>query len=104
MGVFKSAVTGSDGSVDPGYLGLFWVMFVTTGSIPVMVIAALFAQYFDPLHQFHAQELGIGIGAACTGFATAAGAVGLFRMGDKERNHDPAPGSKAVTVNMEQPK
>lgn len=103
MGVFRSAITGNDGSVDPGYLGLYWVMFVTTGSIPIMVAAALIAQYFDPLHAFEAQALGIGIGAACTGFATAAGAVGLFRMGDKERHQDP-PGAKAVTVNMEQPK
>ena len=82
--VFRSAVTGS-GDIDAGYLAMYCVMVAVIGAIPIMCVGSLWAMHLDPTHQFHVQDLGIGVGAVCGGFATAIGAVGLFRMGDKER-------------------
>ena len=86
MSVFRSAITDSaDGSVDAGYLALYWVMCVTVSTIPVLCVLAAIAMWLDPEHKFPVQDLGIGIGAVCTGFGVAVGAVGAFRMGDKPR-------------------
>ena len=96
MSVFRSAITDPvDGTVDAGYLALFWVMTVTVSTIPVMLGLAAFAMYLDPAHEFPVQDLGIGIGAVCTGFGVACGAVGAFRAGDK-----PRPAAVGTTTTM----
>jgi hypothetical protein len=83
--VFRSAITGADGLVDAGYLGLFGVMLMVLGMIP-------FALMLTAIHMFisldHALDL-VGVAAiiasAGAAFGTAAAGVGMFRMGDK--NH-----------------
>lgn len=85
MSIFRSAITGKDGEVDAGYLALAGTFLIVLGAIPVMCTAALLVAWLSPDHRFDAQSLGIGIGAVCGGFATVCGAVGLFRMGDKEK-------------------
>ncbi len=85
MNVFRSAVKGSDGEVDAGYLALFWIMTVVITVIPFMCVFAAVAMWLDILHKFDVQALGIGIGSVCTGFGVAVGAVGAFRAGDKPR-------------------
>lgn len=77
MNVFRSAITGTDGEVDAGYLALFWTMCVVLTAIPFMCAMTIWYG-FDP------KELGTGIGFVAGGFATVAGAIGMFRMGDKE--------------------
>jgi len=81
--VFRSAITGADGTVDAGYLALFWIMAAVITMIPFMGIMTAVAMWFDPAHKFDVQGLGIGVGSACGGFGVAIGAVGAFRAGDK---------------------
>jgi len=85
LSVFRSAVTGSDGLVDAGYLAMFWVMAAVIMLIPFMGTMAAVEMWFDPLHKFDAKGLGIGVGGVCTGFGVAIGAVGVFRAGDRTR-------------------
>lgn len=94
MTIFRSAVTGADGTIDSGYLSLFGLMAVVITAIPFMCIFAAIAMVLDPAHRFDVQALGIGIGSVCTGFGVSVGAVGAFRMGDKER-----PGTVTTTQN-----
>ncbi len=83
--IFRSAITDGNGDVDAGYLAMFALMALVVGAIPIMVIGAFLAMWFDPTHEFNVKDLGIGIGAVCGGFATAAGGIGMFRAGDKPR-------------------
>lgn len=85
MSIFSSAITGADGQVDAGYLAMFAVMLIVMGAVPSMCIGTFLAMWYAPDHRFDVQSLGVGIGAVCGGFATAIGAVGLFRAGDKEK-------------------
>lgn len=91
MSVFRSAITGADGTVDAGYLALFSIMVAVVLLVPFMGIMAGLAMIWSPTHAFDVQGLGIGVGSVCGGFGVAVGAVGAFRMGDKERNHTPVP-------------
>lgn len=99
--IFRSAITGEDGQVDAGYLALFWVLVLVVGAIPVMCVGTLAAMYFDAHHVFKAQELGVGIGAVCTGFAAAIGGVGLFRAGDKTHPQQPSSTTTISTPGQE---
>lgn len=84
-GIFRSAVTGSDGEIDSGYLAMFWGMVIVLNAIPFMCVFAAIGMWLDPVHKFDVQGLGIGIGSVCGGFGVFLGAVGAFRMGDRER-------------------
>lgn len=86
MNVFRSAISNDQGEVDAGYLAMAVLMVIVTGAIPAMCIGTFVAMWFDPAHKFAVQDLGIGIGAVCGGFATAIGAVGVFRMGDRSHS------------------
>lgn len=83
--VFRSAITGSDGEVDAGYLALFWTMVAVLGAIPMMIGVETLALFIGAERRFHVQDLGIGIGSVCTGAGVVIGAVGAFRAGDKPR-------------------
>jgi hypothetical protein len=96
MSVFRSAVTGEDGSVDPGYLGLYVVMLIVLGAIPSAIVLTGIAMFYSPGHKLDLVGLGAVIAAATAGFGTAAGGVGLFRMGDK--SHAPAAASSSTTT------
>jgi len=84
VNVIQSAIRGEDGEVDAGYLAIAVAGLLILGAIPVMCLGSLGQMWLSPEHRFPAQDLGIGIGGACTGFATVCGAVGLFRWGDKK--------------------
>jgi hypothetical protein len=81
--IFRSAVTGTDGTIDPGYLGLFVVMLMVLGTIPGAMFLAAVRMYLDPAHPLDLTGIAAVIAAAGASFGTAAGGVGLFRMGDK---------------------
>jgi len=82
--VFRSAITGTDGSVDAGYLALFWTMCFTVSAIPFLLVVAGIAAYHQPDKSAEIiQSTGIAIGSVCTGAGVVIGAVGAFRMGDK---------------------
>jgi len=98
MNLFDSAVRGTDGEVDAGYLALFCLMVVVLGVIPLMCLGALVQMWKSPTHLFDVQSLGIGVGAVCTGFAAAIGGVGAFRMGDKPRAPVVTPSSVTATA------
>jgi hypothetical protein len=81
LNVFRSAVTGSDGSINVGYLSLFWIMIIVLNVIPWMcVFTAIDAFGYD--RPFDVRSLGYGVGAVCAGFSTALGALGIFLWGD----------------------
>lgn len=84
--VFRAAIDDGAGSVDAGYLALFWTMAATVSAIPVLLIVAGLAVHHGPDKAAEIiQAAGIAIGAVCTGAGVVIGAVGAFRMGDKPR-------------------
>lgn len=84
--VFRAAIDDGAGSVDAGYLALYWTMFATVGAIPFLLIVSGLAVYHSPEKAAEViQATGIAIGAICTGAGVVIGAVGAFRMGDKPR-------------------
>ena len=98
--VFRSAVEGSDGEVDAGYLALFWTMAATVSAIPWIAGVGGWVAMRDATQAGAIlQNVGVAIGAICTGAGVVIGAVGAFRMGDKPRLHPSAAGN--VTINTE---
>lgn len=84
--IFRSAVTNENGDVDAGYLALFWTMAATVGAIPFTLVVAGLAVHHSPEKAAEIiQATGVAIGAICTGAGVVIGAVGAFRMGDKDR-------------------
>lgn len=82
--IFRSAVTSSeDNSIDPGYLGLYAVMLVVLGAIPVSLLLAMVRLIVADDHPLDLVGIAAVIASAGAAFGTAAGGVGLFRMGDK---------------------
>jgi hypothetical protein len=70
-------------------------MAVTVTAIPILVLLGIIAALRQPDKAAEIiQATGIAIGAVCTGAGVVIGAVGAFRMGDKQR---PAPGSSVIT-------
>lgn len=91
--VFRSAITGDDGEVDAGYLGLYVVTAIVLGAIPSAILLAAVRMFLTPDHALDLVGIAAVIGAAGTCYGVAAGGVGLFRMGDK-----PRPGTATTTV------
>jgi phosphate/sulfate permease len=83
--IFESAIDDGHGQVDAGYLAIAVALVIILGAIPWMCVGALLQLAFSSDHHFAGQELGIGIGSVCGGFAAVCGAVGVFRAGDKDR-------------------
>ena len=83
MSVYRSAITGADGEVDAGYLGLYAVMVLCLGVIPAAVLLAAVQMIVTADHKLDLVGIAAVVAAAAAGFGTAAGGVGLFRMGDK---------------------
>ena len=99
MSVFRSAITGADGSVDPGYLALFWAMVGWSVSTVVLLGSGAMAVWFKSGEPGTViQNTGTALGAVSVGFATVIGAVGAFRMGDKPRIPEHGGGTVNVTA------
>lgn len=82
--IFRSAITGEDGSVDPGYLGLYVVLGIVLGVIPFSCAALFLRMLLLPDHPLDLVGLAAVVAASTAGFGAAASGVGLFRMGDKK--------------------
>ena len=96
-GIFRNAITESDGvNINVGYLSLYMVMICVLGAIPLLIIITVVQLWISETHTANVQELGVAIGAVCTGFGVALGAVGFFLMGDRK------PMPPATTVSMTQ--
>lgn len=92
--VFRSAIEGEDGQVDAGYLGLYVVMCTTMGAAVAITLAGMYSVYIKPdTAAAVIQAIGVAIVSCGTAFGASAGAVGLFRMGDK-----PHAGTTTTTV------
>jgi hypothetical protein len=94
VSVFREAITDTDGIVDVSYLALFWVLVSVLGAITFVCVMTLVAFLrcssncaFDP------QPLGIAVGAICTGFATALGALAGYMAATRHDRRDRVPSS-----------
>ena len=91
MSIFRSAIAGSDGAVDAGYLGLFVVMLLVLGTIPSAIIMVAVRMWLTPADPIDLTGLAAIVGAAGAAFGTAAAGVGLFRAGDKKTERSQPP-------------
>lgn len=78
----RDAVTDDRGDFDVANMGVAVVIAMTVGAVTVACVALLLGK--DP------QPLGVAVGAIFAGFATALGALGVYRWGD--RRAPPPPG------------
>lgn len=85
--VFRSAIHGDDGTVDPGYLALFWALVGWSVSGALLLAMGIAAIVMSGKGDAATVILNVGgaLGAISVGFGTVVGAVGLFRAGDKPR-------------------
>jgi hypothetical protein len=67
VSVFRSAVTAADGTVNVGYLSLFWIMIVVLNVIPWMCVFTA-VDAFGYNRPFDVRSLGYGVGAVCADF------------------------------------
>ncbi len=90
--IFRSAITGSDGQVDAGYLAIFFCMAVTVTMIPAVLLVGMWLAWTKPDVLMGLAAVVGALGAQC---AAVIAAVGVFRAGDKTKEVAPTP---AVTV------
>jgi hypothetical protein len=83
--IFRSAVTGPDGEVDAGYLGMYMIGVTILGAIPSALVLALVRMFLVADHPLDLMGVAAIIGSAGGCFGAAAAGVGLFRAGDKDR-------------------
>lgn len=94
--IFRSAITDASGDVDVGYLSLIWGLVGWGLAVGVVLVVGIFSSWRTPKEAAAiVQAIGVAIAGISGGFATMLGAVGLFRLGDRERA--PAPGSSTTT-------
>ncbi len=95
--IFRSAITGRDGSVDPGYLAIFWTMATTVTMIPVCAIFCAFMCLRTPENaEKIISSAAMLVGALGVQCGAVIGAVGMYRMGDKPNVPDAS--SKTVVT------
>jgi len=83
--VFRSAIVGADGEVDPGYLGLYIVTALVLGTIPASLLLVAIQMIILPHHPLDLIGVAAVIGAAGGCFGAAAAGVGIFRAGDRDK-------------------
>lgn len=94
--IFRSAITDANGDVDVGYLSLIWGLVGWGLAVGVVLVVGLFSAWRTPKEAAAIlQAIGVATAAISGGFATMLGAVGLFRMGDRDRA---APGLSTTTT------
>ncbi len=85
----KSTLTDDNGRYDVAFVSLFWVMVTVCSSISAMTAVSVFAYFRCRVFEvggvtvnctYDPQPLGIAIGAACGGFATALGALAGYML------------------------
>lgn len=100
MSVFRSAVTGEDGEVDAGYLGLFVIMVIVLGAIPAALVLAAVHLAIGKDHPLDLVGVAAVISAAGIAFGTASAGVGLFRRGDQPRPPPAPPATPSAIGNV----
>lgn len=102
----RESISDENGLADVAYVGFFMVGGAVVSAIVAMTVTAVVAAYvrcrasaaactFDP------QPLGIAIGAACTGLATALGALAGYMVATRRQPRPaapPAPVASTVTT------
>jgi hypothetical protein len=101
--IFRSAVTGDDGTIDPGYLGLYAVMLTVLGAIPATLLLAAVRLGVSADHPLDLVGVAAVVASAGAAFGTAAGGVGLFRMGDKPHPNTQITSAQQTTTTVTQP-
>lgn len=96
---FAVMMTDPDGEWDVGNVGLFALVVLVIGVIPIMLLMAFLGAYGTGV-KFDIQGLGVAIGAVCAGFATALGALGAFRRLADNAPPQPVP---VVTTTTDRP-
>lgn len=80
--IFVSAITESDGkTVNAGYLALAVVTLIVLGAVPCILALAAWLVYLGKAISL--QDVGVSIGAVCTGFGVVLAALGAYLKGDK---------------------
>ena len=79
---WREAITDAHGQVDTGRLALWLIMWIVLGAIPwVLALATVALITGKPLADLWG--VGAAVGAICTGFAGALGALGVYVKMDK---------------------
>jgi len=79
-GVWQQITTEADNQTrDVGLYLVAWLGLTVLGAIPLLIAGVMIAAWLDPAHKFDPQPLGVAIGAVCTGFGVALGALGAYR-------------------------
>jgi hypothetical protein len=79
-GVWQQMTTEADNQTkDVGLVSVAWIGVMVLGAIPLLIILTAWQVWIDPAHKFDPQPLGVAIGAICTGFGVALGALGAYR-------------------------
>lgn len=82
--ILRSSITNEDGDVDVGYLALAVGVVGWAASTACVVLIGGVSTWRAPNDAANIlQSMGIAFGGVSGGFATMLGAVGVFRIGDK---------------------
>ena len=110
MNWVKSTLTDSEGRYDVAYVSLFWVMAAVCNAIVVMCAVAAIAYFRCRVFEvngvtvncaYDPQPLGIAIGAACGGFATALAALAGYMVATRPPRPAAPPQPAGTTINMQ---
>ncbi len=83
--VFRQAIDDGNGSINVGYLALYWAMVVwSVVAVGVLALGGLALLHAPDAADRAAiiQAIGVAEGANATGFGVVVGAVGFYLMGD----------------------
>lgn len=89
LGIFRQAISDTDGVVDVSYLALFMVMAWVLGAITFLCVMSVWVFWRCKVScAFDMQAFGMSVGAICAGFATALGALAGYELAvGRERNN-----------------
>jgi hypothetical protein len=88
--VFRAAIVDRNGDVNVAYLGMFILIALIIGAIPMAFALAALRMFLDPAHPLDLGGLGTIIGAAGVCFGAAATGTAMFQWGDAKKG-DPTP-------------
>ena len=90
LSVFRNA----DGSMNVGYVALFWIVMVIIIVVLAMLGAAAWEQASDPLHKFNFLPFGQGVGLVVTALLPMLAGVAAFLWADSK---NPQAGTTTTT-------
>jgi hypothetical protein len=100
--IFRQAIDDGHGSVNVGYLALYWTIAVWSLMSVGILLSGAHAVASAKSTELSSviQAIGVAEGALASGFALVVGAIGAFLWGDSRTPlHAPAP-QTTVTVNQ----